>query len=54
MVVLRYIERLRREIAARDGAAFDLRHFHDELLGHGALPLATLAAELPRWVTPAE
>jgi uncharacterized protein (DUF885 family) len=48
------IERLRREIAERDGAAFDLRSFHDEVLGHGSLPLATLARELPRWVrTPA-
>jgi uncharacterized protein (DUF885 family) len=42
--------RLRREIAARDGAAFDLREFHDQLIGHGSLPLATLAAELPNWV----
>jgi uncharacterized protein (DUF885 family) len=48
------IERLRREIAARDGAAFDLREFHDQLLGHGSLPLATLTRELPNWVaTPA-
>ncbi|MBI2780490.1 MAG: DUF885 domain-containing protein [Chloroflexi bacterium] len=48
------IERLRREIAARDGEAFDLREFHDQLLGHGSLPLATLARELPNWVaTPA-
>ena len=46
----REIERLRREIAARDGAAFDLREFHDQLLGHGSLPLATLARELPTWV----
>ena len=50
----REIERLRRELTARDGAAFDLRRFHDELLGHGSLPLATLAAELPRWVAAAE
>jgi uncharacterized protein (DUF885 family) len=49
----REIERLRRELTLRDGAGFDLRAFHDALLGHGSLPLATLAAELPRWVTPA-
>ncbi len=47
----REIERLRRELEARDGSAFDLRRFHDEVLGHGSLPLATLARELPRWVT---
>ena len=46
----REIERLRREIAARDGAAFDLREFHDQLLGHGSMPLATIARELPNWV----
>jgi uncharacterized protein (DUF885 family) len=46
----REIERLRLEIAARDGDAFDLREFHDQLLGHGSLPLATLALELPKWV----
>ena len=50
----REIERLRREISARDGASFDLREFHDQLLGHGSLPLATLSRELPTWVaTPA-
>jgi uncharacterized protein (DUF885 family) len=48
----REIERLRAELAARDGAAFDLRGFHDALLGHGALALATLARELPGWVAP--
>jgi uncharacterized protein (DUF885 family) len=47
----REIERLRREIAARDGDTFDLREFHDQLLGHGSLPLATLARELPNWVS---
>ncbi|HET9851743.1 MAG TPA: DUF885 domain-containing protein [Candidatus Limnocylindrales bacterium] len=47
----REIERLRREISARDGEAFDLREFHDQLLGHGSLPLATLAGELPKWVS---
>ena len=50
----REIERLRRELAARDGSHFDLRAFHDAVLGHGSLPLATLARELPNWVaTPA-
>jgi uncharacterized protein (DUF885 family) len=44
------IRRLRTELEARDGAAFDLRTFHDEVLGHGSLPLATLARELPSWV----
>ncbi len=50
----REIERLRAQIAARDGADFDLRAFHDAVLGHGSLPLATLSRELPNWVaTPA-
>ena len=50
----REIERLRAEIEARDGSSFDLRAFHDAVLGHGSLPLATLARELPTWVaTPA-
>jgi uncharacterized protein (DUF885 family) len=44
------ISRLRQEIAARDGSRFDLRSFHDAVLGHGSLPLATLARELPSWV----
>ena len=48
----REINRLRAELAARDGAAFDLRAFHDALLGHGSLALATLARELPTWVVP--
>ncbi len=50
----RQIEKLRREISERDGDRFDLREFHDQVLGHGSLPLATLARELPTWVaTPA-
>jgi uncharacterized protein (DUF885 family) len=50
----RGIERLRRELEARDGSRFDLRAFHDAVLGHGSLPLATLASELPNWLaTPA-
>jgi uncharacterized protein (DUF885 family) len=46
----REIERLRAHLADRDGARFDLREFHDQVLAHGSLPLATLARELPTWV----
>jgi uncharacterized protein (DUF885 family) len=54
MIGCREIERLRAEIATRDGSAFDLRSFHDAVLAHGSLPLATLSRELPDWVaTPA-
>ncbi len=53
MTGMREIRRLRRELEARDGTAFDLKRFHDELIGHGSLPLATLTRELPLWVTPA-
>ncbi|MBM4360632.1 MAG: DUF885 family protein, partial [Deltaproteobacteria bacterium] len=33
---------LRREAEARLGARFDLRAFHDALLGHGAPPVALI------------
>jgi uncharacterized protein (DUF885 family) len=38
----REIERLRAETAARLGPRFDVRAFHDALLGHAALPLSTM------------
>ena len=44
------IERLRAEAAAGLGDAFDLRAFHDAVLSHGTLPLATLAAGMPNWL----
>ncbi|MCI0346985.1 MAG: DUF885 domain-containing protein [Chloroflexi bacterium] len=47
----REIQRLRHELEARDGSRFDLKEFHDQVLGHGSIPLATLARELPTWVT---
>jgi uncharacterized protein (DUF885 family) len=50
MIGQREIERLRAVIEKRDGSAFDLRAFHDAVLGHGSLPLATLSRELPTWV----
>ena len=46
----REIQRLRTEAAVRLGSAFDLREFHDAVLGHGTLPLATLSRELPGWL----
>jgi len=46
----REIERARREVSELMGDRFDLRAFHDELLGHGSLPLATMRREMPRWV----
>ncbi|MEO8571897.1 MAG: DUF885 domain-containing protein, partial [Chloroflexota bacterium] len=46
----RAIEQLRAELTARDGSAFELRAFHDAVLGHGSLPLATLSRELPNWL----
>ncbi|MGH2427919.1 MAG: DUF885 domain-containing protein [Candidatus Limnocylindria bacterium] len=46
----REIERARQEVAAAMGDRFDLRAFHDEVLGHGTLPLATLRREIPGWV----
>jgi uncharacterized protein (DUF885 family) len=50
MIGCRAIEKLRRELTERDGLAFDLRGFHDQVLAHGSLPLATLTRELPNWV----
>ncbi|TAM78615.1 MAG: DUF885 domain-containing protein, partial [Chloroflexota bacterium] len=50
----REIAGLRRALEARQGAAFDLRAFHDAVIGHGSLPLATLRAQLPGWVAAKE
>lgn len=38
----REIRALREEAAERQGPAFDVRRFHDVVLGSGALPLVTL------------
>jgi uncharacterized protein (DUF885 family) len=46
----REIERARAEVSGAMGARFDLRAFHDEVLGHGSLPLATLRREIGGWV----
>jgi uncharacterized protein (DUF885 family) len=46
----REIERARADVAEQMGDRFDLRAFHDEVLGHGSLPLATLRREIGGWV----
>jgi uncharacterized protein (DUF885 family) len=52
MTGMREIVALRRALEERDGTRFDLMSFHDQFLGHGTLPLATLRHELPGWVQP--
>lgn len=44
------ISRLRDKAQQALGAKFDLRAFHDEILGAGALPLDVLEARLGAWV----
>ena len=46
----REIERARAEVSEAMGDRFDLRAFHDEVLAHGSLPLATLRREILGWV----
>ncbi|HTI29748.1 MAG TPA: DUF885 domain-containing protein [Methylomirabilota bacterium] len=46
----REIERARREVSEFMGDRFDLRAFHDEVLAHGSVPLATLRREIHGWV----
>ena len=40
------IRRLRSEAEAALGASFDIRRFHDAVLGHGALPLSVLRSSV--------
>ena len=46
MKILELRERARREL----GPAFDLREFHNLVLGSGALPLSVLEAQLRRYL----
>ena len=52
MTGMREIMALRRQLEARDGDRFDIKDFHDQTIGHGTLPLATLKRYLPDWVKP--
>lgn len=44
------IQRLRADAEAALGSRFDIRAFHDLVLGGGSLPLAVLAGVVDRWV----
>lgn len=44
------IQALRAEAEKALGAKFDVRAFHDKLLGSGALPLAILDTEMRAWI----
>ena len=44
------IQRLKRTAQDKLGAKFDIRGFHDQVLGSGALPLPILEAKLGRWI----
>ena len=45
------IKALRAHAESELGARFDIRAFHDEILGAGALPLDVLDRRIRRWVT---
>jgi uncharacterized protein (DUF885 family) len=44
------IQRLRAKSQAELGAKFDIRAFHDQVLGTGALPLAVLERKIDSWI----
>jgi uncharacterized protein (DUF885 family) len=44
------ILRLREKAQTALGAAFDIRGFHDEVLGSGALPLEVLEERIDAWI----
>lgn len=44
------IQRLRAKAEAALGAKFDIRQFHEQVLGSGALPLPVLEAKIDRWI----
>jgi len=44
------IQRLRDKARTALGARFDIRAFHEQVLGSGALPLPILEAKIDRWI----
>jgi uncharacterized protein (DUF885 family) len=45
------IVRLRKEASEKLGKKFDLKAFHDEVLGNGPLPLDVLDSHVGTWIT---
>jgi uncharacterized protein (DUF885 family) len=45
------ILKLREEARQKLGAKFDIRNFHDEVLGNGALPLNVLEEQAENWIS---
>jgi uncharacterized protein (DUF885 family) len=50
----REIQAARAAAAAELGDAFDLRVFHDQVIGHGSLPLPILRSEIVGWMQEAQ
>jgi len=44
------IQRLRREAEEALGERFDVRRFHDAVIGHGAMPLNVLEEHIHWWI----
>ncbi len=44
------IQRLRKKAETALGSRFDVRAFHDQILGSGALPLPILEGKIDRWI----
>jgi len=45
------ILKLREQARQKLGAKFDIRNFHDEVLGNGALPLNVLEEQVENWIS---